>query len=177
MCSVGFLLKRIASLNQFLPKIAKISRLVISANRRSGIRPGPGDGYGIHQRSTDCPAKRTDCPAKRSVLIHRAVLAAGRRRPNAARERSQAFRALALRGSAPERARPGVACSGAARGPRPQFLCPRPGIAWGRLFHVSTPARAVSSARAVRYAPSESVPRGTQAVSLKLAARHFRVST
>ena len=76
--------------------------------------------------------------------------------------------------------------------PRPQVLGPRPGIAWGRLFHVSTPTRAVSGARrsgarhpsqsptqaispksvphgcnraAVRLAPSESVPRGTRAVS------------
>jgi hypothetical protein len=46
-----------------------------------------------------------------------------------------------------QRARPGVACPGAARGPRPQVLGPRPGIAWGRLFHVSTPTRAVSGAR------------------------------
>jgi len=60
---------------------------------------------------------------------------------------------------------PGVACPGAARGPRPQVLGPRPGIAWGRLFHVSTPTRAVSRRTAVMCAPSESVPRGARAVS------------
>ncbi len=31
---------------QLLPKIAKMSRLVLSANRRPGIRPGPADGPG-----------------------------------------------------------------------------------------------------------------------------------
>jgi hypothetical protein len=51
---------------QLLPKIAKNSRLVLSANRRSGIRPRQGDGSGIHQQSTGCPAKRTDCPAKQA---------------------------------------------------------------------------------------------------------------
>jgi hypothetical protein len=49
-----------------------------------------------------------------------------------------------------------------------------PGVACSTLV----PRRALlASARVVRYAPSESVPRGTQAVSLKLAAPHFRVST
>jgi hypothetical protein len=46
-----------------------------------------------------------------------------------------------------QHARPGVACSAAARGPRPKALGPRPGIAWGRLVHVSTPSRAVRSTR------------------------------
>ncbi len=65
-----------------------------------------------------------------------------------------------------QRARPGVACSGAARGPRPQVLGQRPCIAWGRLLlHVSTPAHAVSKRTADRYVPSESVPLGTQAVT------------
>ena len=31
---------------QLLPKIAKMTRLVLSANRRPGIRPGPADGPG-----------------------------------------------------------------------------------------------------------------------------------
>jgi hypothetical protein len=55
--------------------------------------------------------------------------------------------------SAREPASPGVACSS---------LVPRRAL--------------LASARVVRYAPSESVPRGTQVVSLKLAAHHFRVS-
>ena len=46
-----------------------------------------------------------------------------------------------------QHARPGVACSGAARGPLPKVLGPRPGIAWGRLVHVSTQTRAIESTR------------------------------
>ena len=46
-----------------------------------------------------------------------------------------------------QHARPGAACSSATRGPRPRVLGPRPGIAWGRLVHVSTPTRAVGSTR------------------------------
>ncbi len=52
-----------------------------------------------------------------------------------------------------------------------------PGIAWGRLLHVSTPGLNVSKALAVCVAPSESVPRGARAVSRKLSPRHIRVST
>jgi hypothetical protein len=39
--------------------------------------------------------------------------------------------------------------AGAARGPPTGVFGPRPGITWGRLLRVSTPARAVSKARAV----------------------------
>jgi hypothetical protein len=49
-----------------------LKRIASSANRRSGIRPGPGDGPGTIRRSTGCQAKRC-------VLILQAVLAAGRR--------------------------------------------------------------------------------------------------
>ncbi len=135
---------------------------MISANRRSGIRPGPGDGSEILQRSTDCQAKR-------NVLILRAVLAAGRRWPDSARERPQAFRALAPRGSASVPARESLARV-LPVGPGRRFSArdpASPGVACSTLV----PRRALlASARAVRYAPSESVPRGTQAVSLKLAA-------
>ncbi len=128
-----------------------------------------------------------------NVLTLRAVQAAGRRRPGPASKRPPSVPGPGALGLC-QHARPGVAWSSETRGPRPQVLGPRPGIAWGRLFHVSTPTRAVSSARrsgarhpsqcpnahrpsapksvplscnraAVRLAPSESVPRGTRAVS------------
>ncbi len=76
------------------------------------------------------------CQAKRSVLILQAVLAAGRRRPDSARA-TPSVPGPGAQGLC-QRARPGVACSGAASGPRPLVLGPRPGIAWGRLFHIST---------------------------------------
>ncbi len=77
-----------------------------------------------------------------SILTLGAVRAASRRRPGSAPS-VPGPGALGLC----QRGRPEVACSGAARGPRPQVLGPRPGIAWGRLVHVSTPTRALSSAR------------------------------
>ena len=79
--------------------------------------------------------------------------------------------------SVPERSGPelsqqthqGVAHAGAAGGSPAGESGPRPGIAWGRLLHVSTPGLNVSKARAVYVAPSESVPRGARAVSRKLS--------
>jgi hypothetical protein len=151
----GFYLKGLPL--QLLPEIAKLSRLVISANRRSGIRPGPGDGPGTLQSSTGFQAKR-------SVLILRAVLAAGRLRPVSACERPQAYRARAPRGSASVPARESLARA-RPMGPGRSFSArdpASPGVACSSLV----PRRAlIASARAVRCAPSESVPRGTQALS------------
>jgi hypothetical protein len=170
-----------------LPKTAKISRLVISANRRSGIRPRPGDGSGIHRRSTGCPAKSTDCPAKRSVLILRAILAAGRRRPDSASERPQAFRALAPRGSAsvpaweslalvlpvgPGRsfsardpASPGVACSTLV--PRRALLAARGRS--GTRHPSQYPEAHRPSASSWPRAASESVPHGFNHAAVSLS--------
>jgi hypothetical protein len=76
-------------------------------NRRSGIRPGQGDGSGIPEVDR-LPSQAYRLP-KRSVLILRAVLAAGRRRPVSASERPQAFRAQAPSGSASVPARESLA--------------------------------------------------------------------
>ncbi len=65
-----------------------------------------------------------------SILTLGAVRAASRRRPGSASMPAR---------EPPARVRP--------VGPRPRVLGPRPGIAWGRLVHVSTPTRAVGSTR------------------------------
>jgi len=121
------------------------------STRRSGMRPGPADGPGPSGgRQTATPSGSGSRPAPVGPDQRAAPSDPG---PGA----------LVLF----QRARPGVACSGATRGPTRglQVLGPRPGIAWGRLSHVSTPTRAVSKRTAGRCAPSESVPRGTRAVS------------
>jgi hypothetical protein len=121
------------------------------STRRSGMRPGPADGPGPSGgRQTATPSGSGSRPAPVGPDQRAAPSDPG---PGA----------LVLF----QRARPGVACSGATRGPTRglQVLGPRPGIAWGRLSHVSTPTRAVSKRTAGGCAPSESVPRGTRAVS------------
>jgi len=81
-----------------------------------------------------------------NVLTLGAVRAAGRRRPGSTSDRPPSIPGQgALRLC--QHASPGVACSAADREPRPKVLGPRPGIAWGRLVHVSTPTRAVRSTR------------------------------
>ncbi len=107
-----------------------------SANSRSRIRPGPGVGSGSLQRSTDCRAKQ-------SVLILRPGFGLFWPPAGAGSQATSSVPGPRHQGLC-QQARPGVACSGAARGPRPQVLGPRPGIACGRLLHVSTPGRAVS---------------------------------
>ncbi len=55
------------------------------------------------------PSQAYRLPSQASILILRAVLAAGRRRPDSAREQPQALRARALRGSASVPARESLA--------------------------------------------------------------------
>ena len=127
-------------------------------------------------QATSVPASGPRVPSRASLSVPGAATRPPATRAFAPRSAKQPPPLHKVRPGTAQRSGPGrpgalPACPPGSRllgcGPwaRPQVLGPRPGIAWGRLFHVSTPTRAVSRRTAVRCAPSESVPRGTRAVS------------